>query len=213
MCRAKWYTIAMSTIQGIVFDFGGVISQAQDAAFFPAVNALTGWTRTQVLDGWKAHRHKLDADLLDAQGLYRQIAADFGQTLPRETLDALAKLDYDSWSIPNLETLAWARELKAAGLRVGILTNMPSNFIPWFDRCAKAFRALADAEVVSGLERIVKPSPEIYALMARRMALPPDALFFLDDTQANVDAARACGWHAERFLSVPQAKAALEALA
>ncbi len=213
MCRAKWYTIAMSTIQGIVFDFGGVISQAQDAAFFPAVNALTGWTRTQVLDGWKAHRRKLDADLLDAQGLYRQIAADLGQTLPRETLDALATLDYDSWSIPNPETLAWARELKAAGLRVGILTNMPSNFIPWFDRCAKDFRALADAEVVSGLERIVKPNPEIYALMARRMALPPAALFFLDDTQANVDAARACGWHAERFLSIPQAKAALEALA
>ena len=89
---------------------------------------------------------------------------------------------------------------------------MPSSFIPWFDRCARDFRALADAEVISGLERIVKPNPEIYALMARRMALPPAELFFLDDTQANVDAARACGWHAERFLSVPQAKAALASL-
>ena len=212
MCRANWYTIGMNTIHGIVFDFGGVISQAQDAAFFPAVNALTGWTRGQVLDGWKAHRRKLDADDLDAQGLYRQIAGDLGQTLPQATLDALAKLDYDSWSIPNPETLAWARGLKAAGLRIGILTNMPSSFIPWFDRCARDFRALADAEVISGLERIVKPNPEIYALMARRMALPPAELFFLDDTQANVDAARACGWHAERFLSVPQAKAALASL-
>lgn len=202
----------MKTIQGIVFDFGGVISKAQDATFFPEVRRLTGWSREEVLDGWKAHRRALDADDVDAQGLYRLIAADRGETLPQTTLDALKQLDYDSWSVPNPETLAWARELKAAGFRIGILTNMPTGFIPWFDRCAHDFRALADAEVISGVERITKPKPEIYALMAQRMGLPPASLFFLDDTQANVDAARACGWHAERFASVAQAKAALDAL-
>ena len=169
-------------------------------------------SREEVLDGWKAHRRALDADDVDAQGLYRLIAADRGETLPQTTLDALKQLDYDSWSVPNPETLAWARELKAAGFRIGILTNMPTGFIPWFDRCAHDFRALADAEVISGVERITKPKPEIYALMAQRMGLPPASLFFLDDTQANVDAARACGWHAERFVSVAQAKAALDAL-
>ena len=45
----------MKTIQGIVFDFGGVISKAQDATFFPEVRHLTGWSREEVWDGCKAH--------------------------------------------------------------------------------------------------------------------------------------------------------------
>ena len=45
----------MKTIQGIVFDFGGVISKAQDATFFPEVRRLTGWSREEVLPCRKRH--------------------------------------------------------------------------------------------------------------------------------------------------------------
>ena len=202
----------MKRIEGIVFDFGGVISQAQDARFFPEVERLTGWPRETVLAGWVRHRRRMDADDISIAELYRLIAADLGQALAPGLAERLGKIDFDSWSAPNPETFAWARELKAAGYRIGILTNMPTDFLPWFDRCAAGFRALADAEVVSGQERMVKPNPAIYALMAGRMALPPAALLFFDDTQANVDAARACGWNAARFTTVAQAKADLEAL-
>ncbi len=202
----------MGAIQGIVFDFGGVISAPPDVNFFPRVEQLTGWSREEVLAGWRAYRRQMDADLLPVQELYRRIAADRGTTLDAATVEALARLDYDSWATPNPETLQWARELKAAGYRLGILTNMPTDFIPWFDRCAAPFRALVDAEVISGAEHIVKPDPPIYHLMAQRMALPPEALIFLDDTEANVVGARACGWYAHRFTDVAGAKAALEAL-
>ena len=201
----------MKRIDGIVFDFGGVISRAQDARFFPEVGRLTGWTREDVLAGWARHRRRMDADDISVEALYRLIAAERGETLAPGLAETLGRLDFDSWAVPNPETLAWARELKAEGFRIGILTNMPSAFLPWFDRCAGAFRALADAEVVSGLERMVKPDPAIYALMAARLGLPPGRLFFLDDTQANVDAARVCGWQAARFTSVAAARADLEA--
>ena len=202
----------MKRIDGIVFDFGGVISQTQDARFFPEVTRLTGWTREEVLAGWARHRRLMDADAISVEALYRRIGEELGRPIDAALAKRLGRIDFDSWSIPNPETLAWARELKAAGFKVGILTNMPSAFLPWFDRCAGAFRALADAEVVSGPERMVKPNPEIYALMARRMGLAPESLFFLDATQATVDAARACGWQAARFTSVAAAKDALEAV-
>lgn len=199
----------MKAIRGIVFDFGGVISLPMDPTFLPRVQALTGWLPERTLEGWRRHRSGMDADTLSAQALYRRMAEDFGTQLTEETLNTLAKLDFDAWARPNPETFAWAQELKRQGFRIGILTNMPTAFLPWFDRCAAGFRALADAEVVSGAEHIVKPNPAIYDLMVRRIGLPPEALLFLDDTQANVDAARACGWHAHRFVSVAGAQQAL----
>ena len=60
---------------------------------------------------------------------------------------------------------------------------------------------LLDAVVISGLEFLFKPEEPIYRLTERRMGLPPDRLIFLDDTEANVLAARAFGWHAEVYPS------------
>ena len=225
----------MKAIKGIVFDFGGVISAAHDVTFWEKAKALTGWSREEIWAGWRRHRWMLDADFVTAQGLYYLIEQDLGKTLDGKTLDALAEMDYDSWAVPNPETLAWAKELKAAGFKIGILTNMPTNFIPWFNRAAAGFkigiltnmptnfipwfnraaaefRALADAEVISGAEHIVKPDPAIYALMAQRLALPPEALCFFDDMLPNVEAAQRCGWHAVQFTSATAAREALTAL-
>lgn len=199
-------------IQGVVFDFGGVISCVQEPTYFATVKALTGWDRETVLAGWARHRRLLDSDAIGPEELYRRMAADLGQTLSEEALQVIVKADYDSWSSLNPETLAWAKELKAAGYRIGILTNMPSTFIPWFERCAGEFRRLADRELISGLERLAKPQPEIYALMEQRMELPPGQLFFFDDTLRNVEAAQARGWQAAQFVSVPQAREAFAQL-
>ncbi len=204
------YTIqSMKQIKGIVFDFGGVISAAHDATFWEKAKALTGWTRDEIWAGWRKHRWMLDADFVTPQGLYHLISKDLGTHLDGKTLDQLAEMDYDSWAVPNPETFQWAQELKAAGYKIGILTNMPTSFIPWFNRAAAAFRALADAEVISGVEHIVKPDPAIYALMAQRLELPPHALCFFDDMMPNVEAARKCGWKAAQFSTVSLAQAAL----
>jgi putative hydrolase of the HAD superfamily len=202
----------MNNIKGIVFDFGGVISAAHDDTFWAKALALTGWDRDTIWAGWRKHRHLLDADFVTPQGLYHLIAQDLGTPLDGKTLDLLAEMDYDSWAVPNPETLAWAQELKAAGYKIGILTNMPTSFIPWFNRAAAEFRALADAEVISGAEHLVKPNPAIYSLMAARMDLNPSELCFFDDMLPNVTAAQACGWSAAQFTTVDAARTALAAL-
>jgi putative hydrolase of the HAD superfamily len=207
------YTIhIMKQIKGIVFDFGGVISAAHDETFWAKAKALTGWSREEIWAGWRKHRWMLDADFITPQGLYYLIGKEMGAVPHAQTLDRLAEMDYDSWAVPNPETLAWARELKDAGFKIGILTNMPTNFIPWFNRAAADFRALADAEVISGAEHIVKPDPAIYALMAKRLELPPESLCFFDDMLPNVEAAQKCGWQSAQFTSVAAAREALAAL-
>lgn len=41
-----------------------------------------------------------------------------------------------------------------------------------------------------------KPAPAFYRAVEQQTALAPDAIFFIDDKAANVEAARACGWTA-----------------
>ncbi len=200
----------MEKILGVVFDSGGVISMPQDPAFFPVARQLTGLTDEAFREGWLRHRPGLDDGSYPLAEMYHRILADNGcDTLSASDLKALCKADFDSWAHPNLATFELAKDLKRLGLRLGILTNMPEEFIPWFDRMAGAFRKLADAEVISGCVRLIKPDPAIFDLMAERMALKPVNLLFLDDMDYNVKAAQACGWHAARFTSAEDARALL----
>lgn len=45
-----------------------------------------------------------------------------------------------------------------------------------------------------------KPQPEFYRRITGELTLPPAALLFIDDQDANVQAARAAGWNAESFV-------------
>jgi HAD superfamily hydrolase (TIGR01509 family) len=53
--------------------------------------------------------------------------------------------------------------------------------------------------IVSGEEGVIKPEPRIYEIALARMGRPAEAVFFVDDSAANVEAARRLGFDAHRF--------------
>ncbi|MBP5321771.1 MAG: HAD family phosphatase [Kiritimatiellae bacterium] len=198
-------------IRAVIFDFGGVISKPQNRAMLQDwARDHAGLSEVEIRDGYAAFRPGFDGGVYSGAEMYRRILSALGKPYTEALLTELERRDMESWSVPNPETLAWARELKGAGFKVGILTNMPLTFLPWFDRAASAFRALADAEVISAAVRLVKPQPEIYRLMLERLAVRPDEAIFFDDMPGNVEGARKVGLFSERFTSVAAAKVALE---
>ena len=187
---------------GVVFDFGGVISVSprEGWSLYPFC-AARGVGRAAVDAGWARYRHLWDGGFISFEEMYRRMFADAGVGISDADLAELWEIDAVAW-IRDLraDTLELMRALKARGRRIGILTNMSPDFHErLFVPRAAAYRALADAEVVSGLERLYKPERPIYDLMARRMGLPPGRLLFVDDTPANVEAARGYGWQAEVY--------------
>jgi 2-haloacid dehalogenase len=64
--------------------------------------------------------------------------------------------------------------------------------------------------VVSSHERVAKPDPEIFHRLLERFGLTAAATLLIDDSQANVDAARRVGMQAIRFQSPAQVRAHLE---
>ncbi|HCU99754.1 MAG: hypothetical protein CL897_04815 [Dehalococcoidia bacterium] len=91
-----------------------------------------------------------------------------------------------------------ARALKAAGIRIGLLSNAAPDLehrlvqdfgvdIDWDDR------------VISGLVGLAKPDLAIYRLAAKRIGLPETACFFIDDLEENVEAALSTGMQGHHF--------------
>jgi len=187
---------------GVVFDFGGVISKSprEGWALYPFC-ASRGLDRAALDRGWTNYRHLWDGGFISFGEMYRRVFADAGLSLDPADVEALWEIDAVGW-IRDLrpETLELMRRLKGLGKKIGILTNMSDDFYErLFVPRAAAYRVLADAEVVSGLERLYKPERPIYDLMARRLGLPPERLLFLDDTPGNVEAARRYGWRGEVY--------------
>ena len=190
-------------VDGVVFDFGGVISVSpmKDWPLYPYC-AAKGVDRAAMDAGWKKYRYLWDGGFISIDELYRRIFADAGCPPPdAATLADLWELDSVGW-IRELrpDTLELMRRLKACGKKIGILSNMSPEFhARLFVPRAAAYRALVDAEVISGLENLYKPERPIYDLMVQRIGLPPERLLFVDDTLSNVEAARRYGWQSEVY--------------
>jgi len=191
---------------GVVFDFGGVISVSPrdpdtgDWALYDYCAGI-GVPRAALEDGWRTMRHLWDGGFITFEEMYGRIFSSAGVELTPAVLSDLWEIDAVGW-IRNLrpDTLELMRALKSAGRKIGILSNMSPDFHErLFVPRAAAYRALADAEVISGLERLYKPERPIYDLTEKRMGLPASRLLFLDDTLSNVDAARSYGWLAQLY--------------
>jgi FMN phosphatase YigB (HAD superfamily) len=185
--------------EGVVFDFGGVISVSPRNEGWPLVEFCEslGISRESFNRSWDEHRAKWDGGLCSFEELYRLTFADAGLPTPTpEQLERLWELDAAGWvKTLSAETLALMKDLKSIGKKIGILSNMSEDFYErlYLPRCAE-HHALVDVEVISGFEKLVKPERPIYDLAAVRLGLEPKDLLFLDDTEPNVTAARKWGW-------------------
>ena len=105
-------------------------------------------------------------------------------------------------------SLEIVRDIHDAGVPLYAITNFGAEFWAAFRSTAPIFELFRDI-VVSGEEKLVKPDPAIFALAARRFGHEPKAMLFIDDNLANVDGARACGWHTHHFQDAATLRAAL----
>jgi putative hydrolase of the HAD superfamily len=103
------------------------------------------------------------------------------------------------------------RDLKARGLRIGLLTNNVKEFGDnW--RAMFPIDELCEEVVDSSHVGMRKPDREIYALTCERMKITPEEAIFVDDNADNITAARAYGMEAVHFLEPVSALDEIEAI-
>ena len=66
--------------------------------------------------------------------------------------------------------------------------------------------------IISGVEHLHKPEPEIFELAISRFGLNPQTTVFFDDKTANIDGAHNVGMHGFVFTTAEQARKDLASL-
>ena len=105
-------------------------------------------------------------------------------------------------------TVALLEELHAAGMALHALTNWSAETFP-IGRKRFSFLDCFRTILVSGQEKLVKPDPRIFHLLVERTGVVPQRTAFIDDSQANAEAAHRCGFHAIRFTDADDLRARL----
>ena len=96
-------------------------------------------------------------------------------------------------------TKSLIEQLKMAGYRLYVLSNMSPEFIDFIRRLP--VYANFDGEVVLCEEKVVKPEPEIFRLLLNRYSLDASECLFIDDRVDNIEASERegiCGFHFDR---------------
>jgi putative hydrolase of the HAD superfamily len=127
-------------------------------------------------------------------GFYRIVLGTLGvQDPPPALLQELVQSDDDEVAMePFPEVAGVLGRLRDRGLRLGVLTeNWPSVEIA-YQRLG--LRSLFHAFVISAQEARLKDDPELFAIAADRMGLPPGAMLFVDDWPPHVQTALAVGF-------------------
>ncbi len=194
-----------------------------EAVVFDIGNVLLGWQPEAFYDGIiGADRRRALFAAVDLDGMNARIdrGAPFGETVlamrdAHPDWAAEIQIWHDRWIdmlTPVIdENVALLRGLRARGVPVFALSNFGVQTFTWaqarFD-----FLAEFDRIYTSGMLRLMKPEPEIYAALEGDTGLAGANLYFIDDKAENIAAARARGWQGHVFSDPAALRAELAAL-
>lgn len=180
-------------MKNIVFDLGGVLfARRRSECTQDFIDFFTFVRQEQMPRFWEEYdRGTLTLDEV-AEELCRYNGCD------RAKCDEYLQFAIDLQR-PVEATERLIGELKQAGYKLYVLSNMSREFITFLRRFP-VYR-LFDGEVVSCEEHAVKPEPRIYEILLERYGLQPDETLFVDDRRANIEAAEAMGIHGRLFNS------------
>ena len=198
-------------ITTVLLDFGGVLGMPQDPVRVATMASLCGLSRERFLAAYQRDRLELDRGSITAEEYWARIMAVGGVTPTPEMIVHLEREDALGWTRINRPVVAWAAELRAAGYRTAILSNMPPDKLS-FMRATSSFSWIDDFEAAlfSCEYSMVKPEPEFYRLCLSKLGVTPEECVFLDDSAVNAEGARALGIHAIVFRTAHAAAAEID---
>lgn len=187
---------AAAPVKAVVFDVGRVLVRWDLRCLFSQMIAdrdeLEWFVSTVVTEQWHFQH--------DAGRMLADMVAERSAEFPAYARHIAAYASRFNETIPgpvagSMELLA---ALHARGVPLYAITNFGAEFWQAFRPTQPGFDVFRDV-VVSGVEKITKPDPRIYALAEQRFGHAAQAMLFIDDSLANIESARACGWQTHHF--------------
>jgi len=195
-------------LRAVVFDYGMVLTEGQNAEAHAELVRISGLPLERFEALYWADRHAYDEGKLSGIAFWQKFVREAGLPENQSMVDELNLWDARMWTTQNPAMLAWQLALKERGLRTAILSNMGDNVLEnmkrefdWLDRF--------DVLVWSYQLQMAKPDPAIYLHTLAELGTAAGETLFIDDRAVNVDAARALGMLALEFSTVARLRADL----
>jgi putative hydrolase of the HAD superfamily len=182
----------VTTYDGLLLDVGGVILDAWRAldAYAAAVGVTVSARGPGDPDGDPLWQAKL-AGTLTLDGYWNRVAAQTGHDDWRTMFRTITDLVPDA--LFDADATALMRDARAAGRRVGVLSNDAYTIqSPAFFAGRPEFAGLHSFVDASDIG-VSKPDPDAYLVAAEALGLAAERVVFLDDMPENVEGARAVG--------------------
>ncbi len=207
---------ATPLVDAVLFDYGGVMTgpvgdsiRAWHAAdgIDPAsfTRTLKQWLSRTV--NWETPIHRLETGDISIEEFEATFAAELTTTAGAapEAAGILGRMFAEMR--PDPEMFALVEDLRACGIRVGLLSNSWGNMYP-----REQIDSLFDPIVISGEIGLRKPQAAIYHHAVDKLDLPAGRILFVDDAEPNIIGAQAVGLRALLHTSPRCTRAALAAL-
>ena len=184
-------------IEAVVFDVGKVLVRwERDLPFrrlIPDDTVRAEFMDTVIPLDWHAQH--------DAGRSAEEMIAERSAQFPSHAALIRAWLTHFNETLPGPVpgSPAIVEDLSARGIPLYAITNFGADTWAGFAPGWPLRTQFIDI-VVSGNEQLAKPDPAIYALAAARFGRAPRSMLFVDDSLANVESARNCGWHTHHFV-------------
>ena len=195
------------TVDAVVFDVGRVIVQWDLRNLFAKLiedeRELDWFLANVVTEEWH-FEHDAGRSLSEMVPERKALFPDHAQLI-----DAYAArfLETIPGQVPGTAELI--ESLAEREVPLFAITNFGAEFWDMFRPTEPVLDHFADI-VVSGRECLAKPKPAIFELAAQRFGHAPQAMLFIDDNPANIEAARKEGWQVHHFTDALQLRRDLE---
>lgn len=195
--------------KGVIFDYGNVLCARQTPEDVAALAAVFGAPIAAFEEAYWEKRDVFDAADLTPEEYWGRVARRLGRELTADMMQQAIALDNRSWSHACPVMADWAAEIRAAGVRTAILSNMPITLRLHLDDQLDWLPPF-DHRTFSCDVRVSKPRREIFEHCLAGLGTPASETLFLDDREENVRAAADLGIRTLLFHDAAQAQRELE---
>jgi putative hydrolase of the HAD superfamily len=196
-------------ITTVIFDFGYVLSLPPQASDYERLAALLGINGKPFDKVYWDKRADYDWGHIDGPTYWRRVGQAAGKELAPAQIDRLIAADIAIWMRTHPVMMKWVRALKSHSLKIAVLSNMPIEISRYMRQNAPWFRDF-DYVCFSAEVQLAKPEAAIFQACLKILHSRPEECLFIDDRAENVEAARALGMHALKFVSVQELAAAVQ---
>jgi len=185
------------SIKAVAFDYGGVICFPPPIETVEELEKLTGLSSAQLVELNRKFRDEYDRGACNGEGHFRTMLSNAGIFLDETSLWKIAQTDMDGWKHINADTVQLIRDVKKAGAKLAIFSNMPFDFLVWARENLPVFKEV-DAAVFSCEHYLLKPETEFFEILKSQLDLDYSEIVFFDDSIINID--KACELGIKGFL-------------